>query len=133
MKDETRIWISYADENLNVSVLALENGYLNACLQNAQQAVEKYLKAIIIEHDFQFLRTHSISELIRILADKKIHTPISEDALDLMDAIYVPSKYPIYSALPHTMPDKPICDEALSIAKNVKDFVDSFFRSGGDQ
>ena len=57
MKDEARIWITYADENLNVSLLAFENGYLNACLQNAQQAVEKYLKAIIIEFDLPFLRT----------------------------------------------------------------------------
>ena len=38
MKDETRIWISYADENLDVAVLALDHGHLNACLQNAQQA-----------------------------------------------------------------------------------------------
>ena len=60
-----------------------------------------------------------------MLADNKIFMPISEDAIDLMDAIYIPSKYPIYSALPHTMPDQPICDEALDIAKNVKDFVNS--------
>jgi HEPN domain-containing protein len=43
MKDETRIWITYADENLEVSALALQHGHRNACLQNAQQAVEKYL------------------------------------------------------------------------------------------
>lgn len=36
MKNETRVWISYADENLNVSELSLEHGHLNACLQNAQ-------------------------------------------------------------------------------------------------
>ncbi|MFH1626021.1 MAG: HEPN domain-containing protein [Pseudomonadota bacterium] len=47
MKDETRMWLSYADENLEVAVLALEHGHLNSCLQNAQQAVEKYLKACI--------------------------------------------------------------------------------------
>lgn len=51
MKDETLSWLSYADENLAVSELALEHGRLNACLQNAQQAVEKYLKAVIIERD----------------------------------------------------------------------------------
>jgi HEPN domain-containing protein len=44
MKDETGSWIDYADENLDVAVLACDHGHLNACLQNAQQAVEKYLK-----------------------------------------------------------------------------------------
>lgn len=45
MKDETHTWLSYADENLNIAKLALEHGHLNSSLQNAQQAVEKYLKA----------------------------------------------------------------------------------------
>lgn len=42
MKNETRIWISYANENLDVARLALEHGHFNASLQNIQQAVEKY-------------------------------------------------------------------------------------------
>ena len=40
MKDETRAWLLYADENLSVAELALEHGHLNSCLQNAQQATE---------------------------------------------------------------------------------------------
>ena len=71
MKDETLTWISYADENLDVSTLALEHGHLNACLQNAQQAVEKYLKALIVENGLRFVRTHSVQELVGILAAKK--------------------------------------------------------------
>ncbi|MEA3232261.1 MAG: HEPN domain-containing protein, partial [Thermodesulfobacteriota bacterium] len=62
MKDEAQIWISYADENVDVAALSLNHGHLNACLQNAQQAVEKYLKAFIIELDLPFLRTHSVRE-----------------------------------------------------------------------
>lgn len=123
MKDETRIWISYADENLEVSALALDHGHLNACLQNAQQAVEKYLKAFIIELDRPFLRTHSVRELVGALADHKITVPISEDDMDLMDAIYIPSKYPVYSALPQAEPNQAICDEALNIARRVRDFA----------
>jgi hypothetical protein len=34
MKDETRQWLSYAEENFEIARLALERGYLNACLQN---------------------------------------------------------------------------------------------------
>jgi HEPN domain-containing protein len=130
MKDEPRIWVSYADENLDVSSLALEHGHLNACLQNAQQATEKYLKAVILERDLPFQRTHSVRELIRILANQEIAPGISEDEIDLMDAIYIPSNYPAYSALPQTMPDQTICHEALNVARRVREFVYSLMKLG---
>ena len=120
MKDETRTWLTFADENLDVAGLALKHGHLNACLQNAQQAVEKYLKAVIIERDFEFRRTHSIRELVGILSDQGIGVNISEDETDLMDTIYLPSKYPIYSALPHAAPEPEISKDALKIAEKVR-------------
>jgi HEPN domain-containing protein len=129
MKDETRIWLSYADENLDVAGLALDHGHLNACLQNAQQSVEKYLKAMIVEHDLEFRRTHSIRELLGLLVDKDISLNISEDEMDLMDSIYVPSKYPDYSALPQTLPDPSICRDALRIAHKVKHLTTNILKS----
>ena len=123
MKDETASWIAYADENLDVAVLAFDHGHLNACLQNAQQAVEKYLKAMIVEYNLEFRRTHSIRELLGILAAKGVVLSVTEDEMDLMDSIFVPSKYPVYSALPKTLPDPAICREALSITNNVKDLT----------
>jgi HEPN domain-containing protein len=123
MKDETLTWISYADENLDVAELALEHGHLNSSLQNAQQAIEKYLKAVIVERDLKFLRTHSTRELIGRLAEQGITVNISDDEMDLIDTIYLPSKYPIYSALPDAMPDQSICKDALDIAERVKTSV----------
>jgi HEPN domain-containing protein len=129
MKDETLTWLSYADENLDVAGLALDHGHLNACLQNAQQAVEKYLKAVIVEREADFRRTHSIRELAALLTTQQIDLGISDDEMDLMDSIYVPSKYPVYSALPKTLPDPPICREALNIAHKVKDRTIRILRS----
>ena len=123
MKDETLAWLTYAEENLDVAGLALEHGHLNASLQNAQQAVEKYLKAVIVERDLQLRRTHSIRELVGILAAQGLSLSISEDEMDLMDSIYVPSKYPVYSALPQALPDPAICRDALSIARKVKELA----------
>jgi len=119
MKDETRTWLRYADENLDVARLALENGYFNACLQNCQQAVEKYLKSIILERNFEFRRTHSIQELLAVLRKHEVVINISEDEIDLMDAIYLPSKYPIYGALPFALPDRRICEVALETVEKV--------------
>lgn len=120
MKDETRTWLSYADENLDVAGLALEHGHLNSCLQNAQQAVEKYLKAVIVEKDLEFQRTHSIRELVGLLVDQGITVNISDDEMDFMDTIYLPSKYPIYSALPQALPEPEICKDALKVAEKVQ-------------
>lgn len=129
MKGETLIWISYADENFDVAELALEHGHLNSSLQNAQQAVEKYLKAVVIEMDLKFSRTHSIRELVRILVEQGVVVNIYDDEMDLIDTIYLPSKYPIYSALPDAMPDQVICRDALNIAKRVKDSVFAILNS----
>lgn len=121
MKDETRTWLSYADENLDVAELTLDHGHLNASLQNAQQAVEKYLKAVIVERGLGFRRTHSVRELIGILSGHDVSLGISEDEMDLMDSIYVSSKYPIYSALPKTLPEMAVCRDVLSIAGRVRE------------
>lgn len=120
MKDETRTWLAYANENHDVAGLALEHGHLNSCLQNTQQAVEKYLKTVVIDKGLEFLRTHSIRELVGLLADEGINVNISDDEIDLMDTIYLPSKYPIYSALPHALPDPETCRDALKIAEKVR-------------
>ena len=128
MKDETRPWLSFADENLEMSRLALEHGHLNACLQNAQQAVEKYLKAVIVERNLDRRRTHNIRELVGILAAQQISLDVSGDEIDLMDAIYVPSKYPDYSALPETEPDSAVCTTALEVAQKVRAQVGAVLR-----
>jgi len=41
MKDETLIWLSYADENLDVAGLTLEHGHLNACLQKENRVGDR--------------------------------------------------------------------------------------------
>jgi HEPN domain-containing protein len=120
MKDETRAWLSYADENLDVARLSLEHGHLNASLQNVQQAVEKYLKAVIIEKDLEFRRTHSIREITGLLSGADITVDISADEIDLIDTIYVPSKYPVYSALPDALPEPEICSDAVRIVEKVR-------------
>jgi len=54
MNVEYSKWLTYADENLAIARLALEGGYYNASLQNAQQAVEKYLKTALLARDVSF-------------------------------------------------------------------------------
>ena len=119
MKDETTAWLSYADENFDVAELSLANDHLNACLHNAQQAVEKYLKALIIEHDLPFRKTHAIYVLWQELTEHGVQSELTEEDCDLFDAVYMPSRYPIFSVLPDAMPDRETCEKCVRIACRV--------------
>ena len=60
MNAEARLWLRYAAENERSAEVLLEQALFNPCLQNVQQAMEKYLKALLVEKGRPLKRTHSI-------------------------------------------------------------------------
>jgi len=127
---ECRNWFVYADENLAVARLALQSGYYNACLQNIQQAVEKFLKAALLARNATFEKTHSIEALNRQLVATGIETQLSAEECELLDTVYLPSKYPMGSALPAFHPDEAIGRQCVEIANKVRQAVHSLITSG---
>ena len=113
-------WRRYADENLEVARLALGSGYYNACLQNIQQAVEKYLKAALIKRSAHIKRTHNIELLNSELNAVGINVELTDEECELIDAIYIPSKYPTGGVLPDFSPDQEICRQCIDIATKVR-------------
>jgi HEPN domain-containing protein len=113
-------WRSYAHENYAVACLALERGYYNACLQNVQQSVEKYLKSEMIRQGVAIKRTHNIELLSNSLNDAGVETGLTDDQCELLDAIYIPSKYPTGGVLPDFEPDAKICMQCIEIADKVR-------------
>ena len=132
MKGETQTWLGYAEENLAVARLSLGKRYLNACLQNTQQCIEKALKAVVIEKDLAFRKTHSIQELANQLAEAGLESGVTEDECDLIDAIYLPSKYPMASVVPDMEADTRICRQCLDIAERVINIVKQHVSSDAD-
>ena len=47
MNDNAKRWLDFADENLACAYIIVDREFYNAALQNAQQATEKALKAMI--------------------------------------------------------------------------------------
>ncbi len=127
MKDETRTWLKYANENLRSAKLLLEGTLFNPCLQNVQQAVEKCLKALTVESSLKLKKTHSINELRNTLVASGIDIDITEDECDLLDSLYLPSKYPIGSVLPDFEPDMEICKRCMGIAERINASVEKYF------
>jgi HEPN domain-containing protein len=119
MKDETKLWLNYTEENLQSAKVLCESHLYYPCLQNTQQSVEKALKALLIEKKLYARRTHDIFSLKQILMQDKIEIDISDDECDLFSSIYIPSKYPLGSVLPDFNPVQEFCLEVLSITDRV--------------
>ncbi len=120
MKDETKMWMGYSAENFDSANILLKNKLFNPCLQNVQQAVEKALKAILIENDIQFKKTHDILELKILIEKKNIKIDLSDEDCDFLNSIYLPSKYPLGSVIPDYNPNDAICNEAVAIALKAR-------------
>lgn len=119
MKKDTESWLRYADENLKSAEILMGSGLFNPSLQNAQQAVEKYLKAVLIEKAAGLTKTHSIRELTVLIEGLGVHHSLTDDDIDLLDSIYLPSKYPAFSVLPRFVPDESVCRQCLDIAETI--------------
>ena len=126
MKDQTKQWLEYADENLQSAKVLLESELFNPCLQNVQQAVEKMLKAVLVESGIKIKKTHSINELVAILAENDLEVDIEEDERDLIDSIYLPSKYPVGGILPDFEPDMQTCLQCITVAERVRESIKRF-------
>ncbi len=119
MKDEARVWLTYAEENLKAAQLLLAQKLYNPCLQNVQQSIEKALKALLLERSDASRKTHAITELVRLLAEAGIKIRLQAEDCDLLDSIYLPSKYPLGGVLPAFDPDDELCAQCVVLAKVV--------------
>jgi HEPN domain-containing protein len=119
MRDETRKWFQYAEENLASARLLLQSDFFNPCLQNVQQAVEKALKAVLVEKAIKLQKTHDILAIKYLLQEHDLDIDLSDDDCDFLNSIYLPSKYPVGSVLADYEPDETICREAISIAERA--------------
>ncbi len=119
MNAEVRSWLRYAGENLATARLCYENGLYNPCLQNAQQAIEKSLKALGLSRGMSIRKTHSMGRLTEELRGIGAEIRLTNEECELLDSIYLPSKYPLDSVLPDFHPDEAIALRCKCIAERV--------------
>lgn len=120
-KEYLKEWIDKADHDLgSAKLIFLHNpDYFDSVAFHCQQAVEKYIKAILIFYEIEFQRSHNLVYLLDLLT-KKIE--ISEDRYDqaiLLNGFSVQIRYPektIYLS-------KEELESSLAIAQNFRDFA----------
>ncbi|MCJ7600181.1 MAG: HEPN domain-containing protein [Desulfobulbaceae bacterium] len=77
-------------------------------------------------------KTHSITELVRLLAEYQVDIELTEEDCDLLDSIYLPSKYPLGGVPPDFEPDvAPLCRQCVALAERVAKVHGKW--SSGDQ
>jgi HEPN domain-containing protein len=80
----------------------------------------------MIEKGLKLQKTHNILSLIEVLKKENIFINISEDEIDLIDSIYLTSKYPFGSVLADFEPDDKICLKCIDIVLRVKQDIESY-------
>ena len=132
MSAEARTWLQYAEENRRIAAYCLSQGLYNPALQNSQQCVEKALKAAFVLQGLAIKKTHSIQTLIDELRLVGIGPILSDDECALLDAMYLPSKYPLGSVIPDYDPNESVTLQCVAMAeKTIREVNEMLARAEG--
>jgi HEPN domain-containing protein len=84
---------------------------------HAQQAAEKYFKALLIAQGIEFPKTHDLLILNQLCVSHGILTAFDEDSLDFLSAFAIRVRYP------GVEPNIEEARKAIAIAKTVRKFA----------
>ena len=115
--DEVRGWIRKADSDLRNVELVLpadDCPYDTVCF-HAQQAAEKYLKALLTFLSTPFPRVHDLDEILD-LVPPDARVPVAGDALTELSQLAVAPRYPGWD----TEIDRQLAERAYATAQSVK-------------
>lgn len=120
MKEETRLWLKQAEDNFKTAKTMLKSyryGYTCFC---SQQALEKILKAAIIElTDKRPAKTH---DLIKLLEDSTLELPQKwQEVLEEMGRHYFRVRYPDMHKGFYTTPK--IAKETLTTMEEIYQWI----------
>jgi HEPN domain-containing protein len=93
---------------------------------HAQQAVEKYLKALLTWRQVEFPRTHEIRRLLELMREVEAHVAESLQDARWLDPFGVEIRYP--GDGPETLPGDE--DRALELARAARERVESIIGTG---
>ncbi|MEM5821203.1 MAG: HEPN domain-containing protein [Candidatus Aenigmatarchaeota archaeon] len=122
MKEETKLWVEKANKDFERSKLLFEVEDYEGSLFHLQQAIEKFLKAFLIEagvFDIRRHKTHNIEFLINECSkvDEEFKNLMSVDEAKYL-SLAVKLRYPFSLTT-----RKDIVINFIEIAEKVKEFV----------
>jgi HEPN domain-containing protein len=120
-KEIVRQWLSKAEQDLSASkaLLVANPPFLYPSCFHAQQAAEKYLKALLTWYQIEFPKTHIIEELLDLVEQAD-----SSMSSNLQDAVLL-TPYGVDIRYPGETPEPGLKEtqEAVALAQKVRDTV----------
>jgi HEPN domain-containing protein len=122
MKKQVEDWVSLADKDLYAAEIIMRDDYplTNIVAFHCQQAIEKYLKAYLIEKDVQIIKTHDLIKLNDMTKEIK-DLEIDEEKLIVINEVYIESRYPgELGILPDGVPTDEQAKAFIEYVKEIK-------------
>jgi len=112
-------WTERAEEDylLALSAMRRKSPLTYGATFHAQQCIEKYFKALLISQQVPFPHTHDLAALGILCQQAGIILPIDDEALELLTAYAVETRYP------GTQPTLEESKEAVKLARTVRRFI----------
>jgi HEPN domain-containing protein len=95
-------WVRWANEDYRLAIIALRRAQpltYGACF-HAQQAAEKYLKAVLVAEGIVFPRTHDLGALVTLLSDHGTGLGTLSLELQVLSGHVVEVRYPGVMPMP---------------------------------
>jgi len=129
MKEITKEWISLAKDDLKTVAEIIHRDELsNVASFYSQQCVEKLMKGILEEKGIRFLKTHNFIKLYEE-TKKIVSLDIEKDTLDLLNKIYIDSRYPGELGLaPYGKSKKEDAELFYTLAEKLYDKIEAFLK-----
>ncbi len=95
-EEETRLWFEKADEDLGAAqdLLAAEAPKAGAIAFHCQQAVEKYLKGVLVYYGYEPPRTHNLRNLLGLAVQFESALIRLRHSVDYLSPFAVDVRYP---------------------------------------
>jgi len=125
MKKQVEDWVLLADRDLRAAEIILKDEYAltNIVAFHCQQAIEKYLKALLLEKGVSIVKTHDLIKLNGMVNEIK-HIGIDEAKLIVLNEVYIESRYPgELGLMPDGMPSNEQAAEFIDFAKEVREVI----------
>jgi len=98
LRDLASRFVAKGEEDLLAAKALVDNPEISDDIVgfHCQQAVEKFLKAILTKEEVIFRKTHDLEELLDLMEDNGLPLPENRDALDELQPFAVTARYEFF-------------------------------------
>ena len=115
MKEESKNWLMQAEADLKAAKNSLKSKDYHASVFWSQQAVEKYLKGLIIKKERELIRIHDL-----VILGKRAGLPLElMSKCEKLSKVYIESRYGILDEIPAKKFTKENTEEFSLISEEV--------------